>query len=98
MLNNVLILHQWSGVFISGLKAEHEQDQAKLKTYQALMSIKFSFAVPARLKEDRKYLQKLAMILKTRKEITWFYFYVGENLERETGLILKVCDKEGKKS
>ena len=90
-------LRQWTGFFRSGLNAEHEQDQAKLKTYQALMSIKFSLAVPARLKEDRKYLQKLAMTLKARKEITWFYFYVGENSEKKTGLILKVYDKESKK-
>ena len=33
-----------------------------------------------------------------RNEITLFYFFVGENSENKTGLILKVYDKDNKKS
>ena len=90
---NLRQLRKWTGD-IRSFEVPPGADQHKLRIVYALKKMKYSFAVPARMKMARKELQKFAMTLKADKKITWFNFQIGKNSE---GLILKTYDKYSKK-
>ena len=85
-------MRKWTGHFRS-FDPPSDVDPVDRRIVNALKKIKFSFAVPPRMKVERKKLQKFAMSLKVNKKITWFNFQIGKN----SALILKTYDKYSKK-
>ena len=89
---NLRRLRKWAGDFRL-FDPSSVVDPVDQRIVYALKKIKFSFAVPSRMKIERKKLQKFAMSLKANKKITWFDFQIGKN----SALILKTYDKYSKK-
>ena len=89
---NLRRLRKWAGDFRL-FDPSSDVDPVDRRIVYALKKIKFSFAVPSRMKIERKKLQKFAMSLKANKKITWFDFQIGKN----SALILKTYDKYSKK-
>ena len=89
---NLRRMRKWAGDFRL-FDPPSDVDPVDRRIVYALKKIKFSFAVPSRMKFERKELQKFAMSLKANKKITWFDFQIGKN----SALILKTYDKYSKK-